>query len=155
MFVNLIPNHGLLGLTLIYIISDLFIVGIINAGLFPTLPLILSFSRVLDVIIDASYPLLNHLIISISTTTTTTTTPTIGYYLSFTTTGKHKKKSLPERDDMTLCADFAQFFQDKVKKIIDHLPNCLPISSDQILAYPHHWSYFESPSPSFILHLIQ
>ena len=74
--------------------------------------------------------------------------------LSFSIIGKHKKKSLPERDDMTLCADFAQFFQDKVKKIIDHLPNCLPISSDQILAYPHHWSCFESPSPSFILHLI-
>ena len=75
--------------------------------------------------------------------------------LSFSIIGKHKKKSLPERDDMTLCADFAQFFQDKVKKIIDHLPNCLPISYDQILAYPHHWSCFESPSPSFILHLIQ
>ena len=56
---------------------------------------------------------------------------------------------------MTLCADFAQFFQDKVKNIIDNLPNCLPISSDQILDYPNHWSCFESPSPSFILHLIQ
>ena len=39
--------------------------------------------------------------------------------------------------------------------IIYQLSNCLPISSAQILTYPHHWSCFESPSPSFILQLIQ
>ena len=79
----------------------------------------------------------------------------MAFDLSFAILGKDKKKSLPERDDMTLCADFAQFFGDKVKNIIDQPSNCLPICSVQILTYPHHWSCFESPSPSFILQLIQ
>ena len=72
------------------------------------------------------------------------------FNLYFAILGKHKKKYL-----LNEMIRLYQFFLDKVKKIIDRLPNCLPTSSAQILTYPHHWACFKSPSPSFILQLIQ
>ena len=77
------------------------------------------------------------------------------FKLAFSLIGKNRNKNLPDGSDDNLCSLFANFFQNKVLKIIDDLPVVDSIYFESSPSFSDtHWSYFNLPTSSVVLSLV-